>query len=340
MNDVFVNKNRDITIDAYRFIAFFFVILVHVDPPDFIVQLTYFNVPMMVFVSGVCTSSVLKTSYFEYVWHRIKRIIIPMYLFIVPCYLLPLYLAQCFGIIRAGLTYENILGCFIFYQQGMGYIWIFKVFLLIGLVAPFIAKLNKKIQSDIIYFLIVVLIVIIQHFLCLFTKGLEHLTFAYVILDNYIVYLTGYLPFFMLGVRLKSLAGRKLRNWATIMVVIFGGALCIYIYYHSFSINITGLKYPPQSYFIIYGCMVSVVLWGCKMLLRYVAKLNVCIFIGQNTNWIYLWHMPFVLLCNSFLDSWVLKLSIIWICALFMFVFQYKLVVKSQSRFCRKYLVG
>ena len=142
-----INESRNKSIDILRSIAFVLIILVHIDPPNWIGQFAHFNVPVMVFVAGLCTSMSNKKGYWEFVWHRIKRILIPMYIFILPCYILPLLIADHYGIMDTGLNIKNTLGCFFFYREGMGYIWIFKVFALMAFVTPFAAFVNKNVKS-------------------------------------------------------------------------------------------------------------------------------------------------------------------------------------------------
>lgn len=48
-----INESRDITIDVLRSIAFILIILVHIDPPNWIGQFAHFNVPIcLLFISS------------------------------------------------------------------------------------------------------------------------------------------------------------------------------------------------------------------------------------------------------------------------------------------------
>lgn len=46
-------QDRDESLDILRSIAFIGLIIAHVNPPVFLMQLRNFDVPMMVFISGV-----------------------------------------------------------------------------------------------------------------------------------------------------------------------------------------------------------------------------------------------------------------------------------------------
>ena len=303
----FVIANREKSIDAYRFIAFMCVILVHIYPPDIVMQVTYFNVPAMVFVSGLCSAKSYDCGYWNFVWHRIKRILIPMYIFILPGYLLPLLIAQYFDIIRAGLNIGNILGSFFFWKSGMGYIWIFKVFILLAIVTPVIIRLNNKIKSNVFFVGIVVMSIVVQHILIYITDYLPITTFAYDIMTIYILYIIGYAPFLMIGIRMntwwRNIKPLKLIIFTIILMIV---GLCFYIIFVGLPIDLSGYKYPPSSYYYVYGGAVSLLLWQCKKLLHMISKINLLVFIGQNTNWFYLWHIPVVTMLNIVFPNYVL----------------------------------
>ena len=64
------------------------------------------------------------------------------------------------------------------------------------------------------------------------------------------------------------------------------------------------------------------------------------IFIGQNTIWIYLWHMPLVLVTNYLIKDWWLKYPIVFGVSFGIFYIQYILVKKTNNKLLNKYLLG
>ena len=89
----------------------------------------------------------------------------------------------------------------------MGYIWIFKVFLIVMLATPFLVKLNKAIKNDCFYVLVVLGVILLQQLLVSFS-------FDGLLGDLYQVYglyILGYLPLFMLGLRVRS-SSKKLNG--------------------------------------------------------------------------------------------------------------------------------
>lgn len=76
---------RDVTIDILRVCGLLLIMLAHVNPPNLIFQIRTFDVPMMVFVSGVSyfLSKKADVSYFSYAFSRFKRLVLPVWIFFV-----------------------------------------------------------------------------------------------------------------------------------------------------------------------------------------------------------------------------------------------------------------
>lgn len=79
------DKERDVSIDFLRFLGLSLIILAHVSPSNFILQIRTFDVPLMFFVSGLAYSGRKIDFSKSFYYHRIKRLLIPVYIFIT-CY--------------------------------------------------------------------------------------------------------------------------------------------------------------------------------------------------------------------------------------------------------------
>lgn len=102
-------------------------------------------------------------------------------------------------------------------------------------------------------------------------------------------------------------------------------------------------KSPPRSIYLLYGVSVSILLY---LLLR---RFNELIpdkilsgggKIGQNTIWIYFWHIPFVNLVNEYISVWELRYVAILFLSISCFAIQYWIVRTCNYRFMNKYLVS
>lgn len=152
-------KRRDASIDILRFIGISLIILAHVEPETHIFHLRSFDVPMMLFISGL-TLSFRKPDFSpRYFAHRFTRLLLPVYVFLTAYFMLTSCL-QGIGI-DFGIRQRHIIGSYMLYE-GIGYVWIIRVFLLVGLIAPFIILATQKLSKSIIFLSLFVLMVVID----------------------------------------------------------------------------------------------------------------------------------------------------------------------------------
>jgi fucose 4-O-acetylase-like acetyltransferase len=78
-----IANGRDFGLDVLKVVGLFCIILAHVKPVDIVFQVRNFDVPLMVFLSGFSfyISGGVKGSYREYFFKRVKRLVIPVWIF-------------------------------------------------------------------------------------------------------------------------------------------------------------------------------------------------------------------------------------------------------------------
>ena len=144
-----LTTQRDERIDLLRFIGLAMVILAHVYPPFIVAQLRNFDVPLMVLVSALSFSaSVKQESYGQYVWARVKRLVFPVWLFLALYFAMQWALAFPVTLPSARETIARTFGLL----DGIGYVWVIRVFLLVALIGPFIYRFHQRESSHLKYF--------------------------------------------------------------------------------------------------------------------------------------------------------------------------------------------
>lgn len=77
---------RDFKLDTLKAIALLCIILAHVAPPAWLMQMRNFDVPLMVLISGDLAGRAItkkKLNYFEYLKKRVFRLVKPVWIFLV-----------------------------------------------------------------------------------------------------------------------------------------------------------------------------------------------------------------------------------------------------------------
>ena len=294
----------------------------------------------MLFVSGLTASSSRHYRYVDYVTNRTKRLIIPVWMFLA-AYLPILYFVQFKFLPEQYLTGEMIVRSFLLLDNSIGYVWIIRIFLIVMLATPFILKLNNRIENIRLFVFVIVAAVFALEGIHLIGVQCDKESVASFVVVDIIQYGIAYSIPFMLGVRCRNAEKKEQHKLLAFVIVVFTVSLVYYVFSYGLPIRITpNFKTPPHSYYIVYGCFVSVVLWQMKTKISKWLTNKYFILLGQNTIWIYLWHMPLALVSNRISDSWTIRYIFVYGCAIFIFMIQRSFVNKINSDFARKYLLG
>ena len=144
-----------IYIDYLKLIGLLFIILAHVCNNPYIMQLRNFDVPLMVIISGFLACGSYKRSMekdksiLKYYWKRITRLLIPTWLFLTFYFILMkmVYINEVYP-----YDFSKILRSYLLID-GIGYVWVIRVYLMCSFITPLILYLNDKIKNNKIKFM-------------------------------------------------------------------------------------------------------------------------------------------------------------------------------------------
>jgi len=224
---------RNNYIDFLRFIGVFFIVLAHVNAPHTISQLRCFDVPLMIFISGLAFSGKhVSASWKEFYFPRIKRLIIPVYLFLT-CFFLLLY------ILNIRPSFYEIADSYLLLNNGyVNYVWIIRIFLLIMIITPYLIRLNNNLSFQ-QFWIVLIVGMICNEFISTICAGLSSEWFLNRIIIETIPYSIGYSLVFISGLRLRNIEIAEEKMNRTILLILFTIGLLIYIYIHGTFISIS-----------------------------------------------------------------------------------------------------
>ncbi len=289
---------RDLRIDLLRCFGLCLIILAHCSPPYFLFQIRNFDVPMMVLISGVSFGlSFKQRAYADYVASRFKRLLLPVWCF------LSIYFLSClaFSFPSELPGFAKIVSSYLL-DQGIGFVWIIRVFLMVALIAPLIFHIHKRMTNNLHFLLVLFCIGIANEFLLMASSAYLD-TPAGIVIEKTIFYVIPYGIIFAFGLRLTQLTQLQMIISGLLIAAVFV-IYCSYLWlgYGEF-IPTQEYKYPPQIYYYSYALCISILLWmGAAPLLTLVQSLkltDLVMLMGQNSIWIYLWHIPFVVTLSA-----------------------------------------
>ncbi len=282
---------RDDRIDVLRFLGLALIILAHTNPVDVVFQLRNFDVPLMVIVSGMSFRAAYRQeAYLSYLFNRIKRLLFPVWLFL-SIYFVAVYLT---GFPIALPSTDVILSSFML-LEGIGYVWIIRVFLMVAMISPFLYRYSSATRSNRRYLLSLLIVYLLYEIFM--SSPLHGLLYSYMF-ENSILYVLPYSVVFALGLRLPDLDKKQL-------IIIMAITLCVFACWAGIHWNQSGkfigtqaFKYPPRSYYLTYAIFASTLAWHFSARLvtaiKSIHALPVVLYIAQNSIWVYLWHIPLI----------------------------------------------
>ena len=314
---------RNERIDILRFIGLSMIIFAHVDPPGILFQLRNFDVPLMILVSAMSFSLSYKTNepYQSYVWKRIKRLVFPVWIFLSFYFLALLALDPG----NQELATNTVITSYAL-LEGIGYVWVIRVFLLVALISPLVFVWHQNTDSE------------GKHYgplaaSLLFYELVRYFALPYIwqgkgeIVSAVLLYVIPYGTLFAIGLRMANAAKQQLYVIASVSLGIFAIAgMGLFLVTGEF-IPTQSLKYPPSIYYFSYALFVSSLLWIYSEKIEYLfEKINIkngVLFIASNSIWIYLWHIPLI---KNIHTHYVLKFFIVYIAAVVITYVQISLV--------------
>lgn len=147
-----MKKQRDFSIDILRFVGMIFIILCHVGPPETLFNVRNFDVPMLVFASGLSFAAQDRDylgsgrDYLGYIGKRLKRLLLPTWTFLIAYFVL----FNLIGILMPDKGISFSTGDYLLsfsLISGIGYVWIFRVYILMAIASPFLYAILKKYGS-------------------------------------------------------------------------------------------------------------------------------------------------------------------------------------------------
>ena len=327
-----INSKRDYLIDWLKAIGTLCLFLAHVNAPFWINEIRGFDVPLMVFLSGILAEGSLSraSSSLSYITKRIKRLVIPTWIFLVFFYL-------CMACVNQLPSVETMVKSFLFQRDGgiAGYTWIIWIYIICGLLTPALIIINQK------YLVLFLPIVIAYEMICVYTNWSENRVMYYTFFT-----VIPYGTFLLYALNFNKFSDKNhVTNSILIALIHIGYALFLYKKHLAY-VPIGEFKYPARFYYFSYAIPIITCIYLILKKIGFCERHNRFItFMSKNSLWIYLWHI-FVLAILKYvlnIENWVFCYFILVIASIGIAYVQTTLVrylMKKHNIGILKYLLG
>jgi fucose 4-O-acetylase-like acetyltransferase len=284
-----MNK-RNYIYDQLKVIALICIMLAHVNPNSLIFQIRNFDVPLMVLISvwlSLKTINDERFSYRKYIIKRIERLVKPTWIFLTIYFIINLFFGQLF-------TLREIIGSYLL-VDGIGYVWIIRIYIFIAIITPLINYFFKK--SKILLFIVITTQILIYYFMINYSLYLSdkiQLILNVTVLDfigySFIVYIAIFI--------------NKVTDLKKGLVAIIFGLIYITLAFHNNFLSTQLFKYPLRLYYLAYAIFVGILLYLLFKHLNTVKnEKKYIIFTSKNSMWIYLWHIMYINVVNNLFNE-------------------------------------
>ena len=312
-------------IDYLKLIGLLCIILAHVCKNQYIMRLRNFDVTLLIIISGFLAidsyERLLKNNkpIFEYYKKRILRLLIPTWTFLIIYFII--IRIVCINDVYP-YSINNIIRSFLL-LDGIGYVWIIRVYLICSFLTPLFYYLNNKIKNSKIKIFFLLIVYIIYELFVYYKINTLNIIFEY-----YIAYLIPYGIVYIFGM----ISRKKERKKDIIISITFFfvhilTAIILYFKNNNVIQLTQAMKYPPRIYYLSYGIFVSFLLFFVLKKIN-LKKFKIIDFCSKSSLWIYLWHIMIIFLLNTYYNSlnWKIKYIILLIGAISLTFIQNKII--------------
>lgn len=252
---------RDLRLDYVRVIGILLVIMAHTSLNNYVSNIRPFDVAMLVCVAGASYSfSIPITSFKEYLNYlkkRFIRLVIPVWLF------LTFYFALTFLLSGEMIYSFSTMASTYLLLNGIGYVWIFRIMLMMALINPLLRIISDKINGSFSKALMLELALI-------FFNELLAIICIYVFGDSILFKIIKMIVCYFIGYGILSIMGMifiKLKTNDLVKLIVINGVIVLLSTYIYGVFSPSDFKYPPMAQFICYGlfaCILFYLLFSWK----------------------------------------------------------------------------
>ena len=289
------------SIDFLRFLGALLVMLAHTEPPPWLFHLRNFGTPLLIVVAALSVVVVFRERPLrpaEFLKKRLLKLTVPAWLF----------LSFFFGVV---LVYAHVIGKpFPFsarqvitsyaLDSGIGYMWIFKVYLIVALLTPPLLQFKASVTHKLTYFGILAAAYVLYEVLNVFVQANVSSSAVLAFIDDSLIVVLPYSILFAYGLELPEMSDRQVLISAAVSLAVFAALVALKFSQAGHLVSTQAFKYPPTLYYLSYA-------FGCLNLLYLLAKSALVkrlpagpiAWLSSNLLWIYLWHIMGLFIWNA-----------------------------------------
>lgn len=298
-----MSKARNINLDLMRFLGVLIIMLAHAEPPAWIHQLRNFGTPLLIVASALTYAIIYSNSEVatgSFLRKRLTRLTVPAWIFLTLFFSVTFVAAD---VLNKDYPFSaaDIFETMTFYN-GIGFVWIFKVYIMLALITPWAVKFSHSTLSNSRYF---------GSLLCLYMvyEAAIHSVSQLVpqqmtsFFNTTVFVVIPYSLLYLYGLRLGRLNDAQILRVVAVSLLVFLVLMFVLFLETGEWVGTQKFKYPPTLYYLSYSFVgLNLVYLFCRRFkLRDGVLSSWVVWLSANSLWIYLWHILAYFFWASFL---------------------------------------
>lgn len=287
-----IKKKRNVNLDLIRFTGVLIIMIAHSSPPSWLFQLRNFGTPLLILGSALTYSFIYQHRSMNkglFLKKRLKRLIFPLWVFLTFFFLF-FWIASF--VVKKDFPFSamDLFNSYNLYD-GIGFVWIFKVYIILAMITPLGLQISNSPISNKKYFTsIIVAYIIYELGMYLFFNSIP-LRIKDVVIQYFLVIIP-YSALYFYGLRLHQLSNKSL--FAIIISSLFVFVILAITKFLTFGkpVPTQMYKYPPTIYYLSYAFFcINLIYFVVSRYFKINKTKKFIIWLSANSLWIYLWHI-------------------------------------------------
>jgi hypothetical protein len=282
-----------------RFLGVLIIMVAHSEPPEWIFQLRNFGSPLLVVASALTSAAIYKYKSIDimaFYRKRLSKLVFPAWIFLT--FYFAIVYVFCLLINKPFFYSKNTLLSSYLFTDGIGYVWILKIYITLALITPFALKFVKQNQTNKAYFYPIVFAYVLYELLVFWGR------IYFPELSETALPVIAYSLLFLYGLKMNKFTSQQLLTVSFVSLAIFL-LFVLYNFYDSGKfVQTQKYKYPPSLYYLSYSLFwINIVYILCRKVLHNWIPPVFAEWFSSNSLWVYLWHIMAIFIWNKILSD-------------------------------------
>jgi len=287
-----LEQERNLTIDLLRVFGGLIVMAAHVPLAEALFQARNFGTPMLIIVSALAAAVVFHERpprTLAFLKRRLHKLVLQPWCFLTIFF--ALFLGAAHLLHKSfPFTAHDVIFSYAF-EGGIGYVWIFKVYVTIALITPALIYF-KSTASRRTYFGALLMAYVANEAVGMLLHQWVHDEGSLQVIDDTALTVVPYTILFAYGLELAALTDLT-------VALVAGASFGVFLLLATLKYAQVGhfiatqqFKYPPTLYYLSYGLFgVNTVYLALKSIRVAQTARSALVWLASNMLWIYLWHI-------------------------------------------------